>query len=75
MPIAVLGQDSQDYMQRFTALKLGAAKLRENVGLIDQCRQEFATSIQSAIDYLAQYRDYMLHNYSKRRTGSLQLLK
>lgn len=67
MPIAALGQDSQDYMQRFRALKLGAAKLRENVGLIDQCRQELASSVQSAIDYLVQYRDYMLQQLQQEK--------
>ena len=57
MPIAALGQNSQSYIQKFRVLTQGA-ELRSNLDLIDKCKQ--ATTIQSAIDYLAQYRDYML---------------
>lgn len=60
MPIAALGQNSQSYIQKFRALTQGAAELRSNVELFQKCKQDFSMTIQSAIDYLTQYRDNVL---------------
>ena len=59
-PIAVLGTDSNEYMRRFNYLMERKAALRDNLKRMDQFSDEVAKSVNGAIEYLNQYKDWAL---------------
>lgn len=60
IPIAALGQNLEEYMRKFEALKLGETELRRNVERIEQYCLEFEDLLQTCIQYLAEYRSCWL---------------
>jgi len=60
MPIAALELGAAEYMRKFEQLSKAKTELRENLSRMDQCSEEFWSSIEGGIAYLQQYRDWWL---------------
>lgn len=58
MPISRL--NSEAYLHKRSILDQGTARLRQNIELLHQCCQTFASSVETVIFLLCQYRDQTL---------------
>lgn len=63
LPISVAGQNSDEYLRKFNDLQRKTDELRRNLQVMEQCGQEFNTSVDYIIDYLRAYRDSWLERF------------
>lgn len=60
LPIVALEYGPEEYMRKCSALMQGATALRRNVELMQQFYEEFTTSVETAVNYLTKWQEWLL---------------